>query len=447
MTLVNVDDMFNEWAKATKEMRRVLQGKYYKNTDIILGNYCKIYDGPKICDRKFNFTVLGNKCTECNSLSFLTRDGTIPINEPILIQTGIYKGQSIEIKSYSRLEKGDSFEVTSYNPELLKQIFAKIPLVPDVLSYISPQTVHKCLCNNGDENFHIIGASILLNYLFEDYEGFKNRFLYTYMCDNLKLVYKHPDSGIGSFKKLIQNSVVPEDVVLGIVQQLVYYFHHLYINDAFFNHGSPSLAFLSFSSDKTSVKTKIYKKKVSVTFPVTLAIEPGKYTSFNYINYFPEKSYRIVPRRMLTSSRISEVFISFKYVLNSSNFKAPEKLENSCLSEYLSKREIQYSITPELIEFGRSTGLSMFPTCDLYLFLIACLTEKPFYDSFIKIERCLNLLKLLFGKSSENLCKELEKIHLQGITMNSDELISFVSNLKYEYIPNCLKKAFILMLV
>lgn len=446
--------MFEEWKVNTDELRRACMGKYIlKIPDATTINFDDVifkYMGPSICSNKFNFQVKGNKCHGCNTLSYLFQDGNIVFDTPLTVQVGNHKGEQIIISKYSKSQSYGKYLLDTSENNNLKIQIPQIDLCNN--SFSSFFSVTK-LINTDLEIYHYIAVSIMLNYIFGREKGQTNRFLSVYVCDNIQVVRIYPDAGIGTFNILtsspvfsVEHSVDSVDsagkknltveVARGIFHQLILYFLFLLKTDSFFLHGSPSMEFLSFSSEPFRNEVNIGTGIFVMTSPVTLYIDPGKYSSVAYKNY--TSKYRLVGVYDENElSNVTMVPISFYFSNNNSSSSSticrPGISSNPCLPEYLKKRRVTYKLTHNIMSAVRNSGFPIFLSLDIYLFITTLLLEESFYIPFISDPKLSDILrKIILPNQFDMYISEIQKNHHNSTSLNADQIVDFIIGIELE---------------
>jgi hypothetical protein len=424
---VNSDQMFELWSKNSEEIRRTIMGKYqeeHENKEINIAKIISKYNGPSICSKKFDFQPEGNKCSNCNTLSFLFKDGNIIKNSSFVIQAGKFVGKKIIVKNYPRDE---SFSwTTSKTPEDLHQYLPTLTLCESVFSKI--QSSNKVSHTN--QIYHIMTLSLLLNYIFENDERFRNRFLYVYLCDDLNIVSWDNESLQSIVEKFSEfrngAKVLNKDVTRGIFIQLIYYFFFLATNGYYYIHGSPSMSYISFVARGMAKNVSFENKKTSFQSPVILSIDPGKYSSLIIDNYSKGKNHYVYDQE--TSPVFTPINVSFSLTPSSDK----KTSTNPCLEEYIKYRQVTYRLNHNIINFTRSTGINVFSSIDHYLFIITLLLEKEFFIPAIEDSLLLNIFHSIFGNQYSHVISEIQKVHMSGKKYDSEQIVNFVISLNID---------------
>ncbi len=440
-SIINSDKMMEKWGKTVEELRRNLQAKYVeKDKNVItFAKAISNYRGTKICSDKFNFQVEGNKCGDCNSLSHLFKSGDIKFDKPFKIQAGKFEGKYIKVIQYTKGGVGN-FDIITPKAEDVSKIAAILPSIELCSNQITKVFSYNLVVNSDVEIFHYISVATLLNYSLSHKDiDFKNRFLYVYICDNLNLVKYEPNLGVGSFTKILQSDgKLKEKTVKDIFIQLILYFYILGKNEYFFSHGSPDLSFLSFDSEGYKKTWAFGKKNLDVDSSVRLYIDPGNYSSMCYTEYNKSK-YHIVPKydtKKILSTIPINVSFSFIPVVGTQppGVCIPGSLKNPCLPEYLEKRTVTYRIDHKSISFIRNSGILIFPSLDIYLFLTALLLNVDYFTVFMEIPVLKNILKSIIAPEQYDLfVGELMKAHKNGNVYSSDQIVSFISGMQLDF--------------
>lgn len=448
MSIINSDLMFEDWKNNCEEIRRACMGKNIKNGEIFFDKLIKKYTGISICKNKFNFQVDGNRCSSCNTLSYLFKDGNIVFDSPLVIESGIHKDEQIIISKHVKSKTFGHYVLDNSENSNLKKQIPQIDLCNN--SFSSIFAISK-LINKDIQTYHYIAISIMLNYLFGTIKGFTNRFLGVYVCDNINIIHCYPNLGVGNFNMLkssvnysvIQNNkqILNNEVVKGIFHQLIFYFVFLIKANASFCHGSPSLEFLSFSSEKINMEIpRAGKAKFLLYSPVRLYIDLGKYSSVVYDNYTKSKYHLVGNYNDHELSKIMPIHVSFVFeeqnMLTSTHCNSG-KSKNPCLPEYIEKRKITYVLTKNILNAIKNSGFLFFSSLDLYLFITALLLEECFFISFMqndKFERILS--KIILPSQFDMYISELKKYHNSrsenSPPLTANQIANFIISIELE---------------
>ena len=431
-TIINSDEMFDAWGKTSEEIRRSSMGKYKNNQVINFEKAIPFYKGKSICSSKFNFQLDGNKCHNCNTLSFLFNDGNIKYNVPFIIQNGKYADKEIIVSKYSKSSNIGKYIIKNETKIIDDYLLSKMPLI-DLCSN-SFTNVFKIpkLINEDSDIYHYISVSVLLDYIFNKYSTetkIKNIYLSSYICDYIHVIKLNPNGGIGTFNKLILDI----DTVKGIFIQLLFYFMYLNSMDAYFSHGSPSLEHLSF--EKCSYEYNQNEKIIKS--PVKLFIEPGKYTSLVYDDYNKSKFHILQKYDENILKEIKDIHLILNFIgeKSSSTKCKVGKSNNPCLSKYLEKRTFSFKLNENILKCIQNSGYSIFSTLDFYLFLISMLLEKEYYNIFISDPKMYKILSLLiFPHQFEMFNNKLKEHHTKNLpSFNNKQLTDFVIEIDLEF--------------
>ena len=424
---VNSDQMFEAWSKNSEEIRRTIMGKYqeeHENKEINISNIISKYNGPSICNNKFDFQPNGNKCSNCNTLSFLFKNGSIIKNVPFAIQAGKYSGKKIIIKAYP---KDLSFSWTSSTTS--EDLHRYLPtLTTCETAFSKVQSSNKVSHTN--QIYHIMALSLLLNYIFENDERFRNRFLYVYLCDDLNIV-SWDNETLGTIVEKFSEfrngaKVLNKAATRGIFIQLIYYFFFLATSGYYYIHGSPSMSYISFTIKGMTKNVSFDNKKTSFQSPVILSIDPGRYSSLIIENYSKGKNHYVYDQE---SSRVyTPINVSFSFTSETEKRTSV----NPCLEEYIKHRKVNYRLNHNLMTFIRNTGINVFSSVDHYLFIIALLLEKEFFIPAVEDPLLFRIFQLMFEDQYSYVMSEIQKVHLSGKKYDSEQIINFVISLNID---------------
>ena len=432
-SIINSDEMFESWNKISEEIRRTTMGKYKNNQIIDFEKSIPIYKGVSICSSKFNFQLEGNKCHNCNTLSYLFNDGNIKYNIPFKIQSGKNEGKEIIVNKYPKTNNLGKYIIENETKKVDDYLLDKLPLIDLCNNSFKEIFKYPKLINNDSEIYHYISTSVLLDYIFNKYSNetkIKNLFLSSYICDYLHIIKLNPNGGIGTFNKLLENGTLNINIVKGIFIQLLFYFMYLNSMKSYFTHGSPCLEFLSF--EKTPYNYE--QKNVLINSPVTLFIEPGKYTSLVYDDYYKSKYHILQKYDENIIMGIEDINLHLFFDNNSKNKYVFGKSNNPCLQKYLEKRIFTFKLTENIITFVQNSGYNIFPSLDFYIFLISMLLEKEFYNTFISDSKLYKILTLIILPEQFQMFNEkLKEHHVKNIPpLNSKELNNFIIDIGLE---------------
>ena len=463
-TIINSDLMFEEWDKIQKEIRRACMGKYIKTanskidgTEINFKEIIPKYCGESICHNKFNYQLEGNKCSSCNTLSYLFRDGNIIYDAPFQIQAGKHKDESLIITKYIKSQTYGKYTLTNVDSSLIVDKIPQIELCNNSFNDII--SIPKII-NNDLDVYHYISCCCMLNYIFEIQPGVETRFLNAYICDNINVIKVFPNSGIGTFNPILEMSsysiysplasknILSLEVVNGIFKQLIFYFYFLSKSEdsPHFLHGSPSMDHLSFDQKPLSIDISLKKGSFSIKSPFKLYIEPGKFTSIIFKNYFKEKYQMISQYDDLELRQVTEIPISFSFSKNLKPQLCISSL-NPCLPQYLSKRTVTYTLTSNSLSCIRNSGYCLFPSLDLYLFITSLLCEECFYITFVNDSK-LNLIlrSIILPEQYDFYIENVIKSHRKD-KMNADQIASFIISIKLKMKCNIIDEIWELLTV
>lgn len=401
LTILNVNDLIGKLCSNNNEIKRWILGKYNQETPFCtdLTKCVPIYNGVKICHKRFSFTQNGPKCPWCNSFCLLTDDGEIVSGEEIKIQTGSMIGQKIIVYKYER--KNNPFGL--YEPDT--------PIISSHLSNIKNNITRQRMINKSCDVSHYLAISALINTLDAPY---KSRCMGGWVCDTVNIVKIVPNLGTIYSMNFTQQTM--KDIFLQV---------YLLSNSESFNHGSPSTDTFSFNSYVS--KTQIIQGKF-YNMNITLLVEPDKYSSF-FSSYNGRNLYFVGKDSNLT---INEPNLNIEYRIGEKNIlysRAFFRLsDNPCMSEYIAARITTFKPTYELVNYIRHTGLNPFPPLNLFLYLTILLTNRSFYDEFCTSNFFNMISELLtkeeslryFTKIRENFGKKLSADEILNILITSD---------------------------
>jgi len=401
LTITNVDKLIATLYANNNEIKRWVLGKYSQEpiycTD--LTKSVPIYNGERICHKRFNFTQNGTRCPWCNSFCLLTDDGEIVDGQPIKIQTGSMSGQKIVVNRSER----QTVPFGSYKPDS--------PIITSHLSNIQNNIVRQRMINKSCDASHYLAISSLINTLEAPY---KCRCMGGWVCDRVNIVKIVPN--LGDIYTINFTPQTMKDIFLQM---------YLLASSESFNHGSPSTDTFSFNSYVS--KTQLVQGKI-YNMNITLLVEPDKYSSF-FSSYNGRNLYFVGKD---SKEEIVEPNWNIEYRIGEKTnlyARAFFRLSNNpCMSEYVAARITTFKPTHELINFIRQSGLNPFPPLNLFLYLTILLTNRSFYDAFCASNFYLMIYELFtkqeadryFAKIRENFGKHLNADEVVNILISAD---------------------------
>lgn len=387
------DDVFAKFIEISTENKRYLLGKYaegitYK-TDLTKST--PIYNGEKICHRKFNFTTEGAKCFWCNTIALLTSEGEIMDSEPITIKYGQYKDQNIIIKQYPK----STVPFGTYEPDTIK-LKSNILTVEETLS-------RQRMINKSDDASHDIAISCLIN---SSQYPFKSNTLSGWICDKINLVKLLPKPGnvsTVSFNDRMMKNTFFQIFVMSAIRG--------------FSHGSPSSKHLFISNFPSSYP--IGGGKV-INMNTTLFLDTDIYSSFE-VNYNDRKLYFVGKHSV---SEMNEPKLGIEILIGHGKSKGTQVTKSPVMTKYNTERILTITPSMEIVNYNRFTGINIFPQFYFFIYLTILLLNKSFYDEFNK-SKLVNMVKGIFIKDDYEKYMRAINLHM-GTTPDADGIIKIL---------------------
>lgn len=411
-TEIDVNKILEVFPNCLKEIRRDIMGKN-SGTKINFNKSMTIYNTN--CNVKFNFQIDGNRCPCCNSFSLLTSDGILKTGTTFKIENGPKEGKELILSTYPRQSDIGNFNVISK----IDTSLYKLPMLDLCSNLFSDIFKYSKVINQDSEIYYYIAISSILNYIFNENDENRNTFTiklqYTYACSNLHVIDLKTSK--------LQDIYIDPNIAVGIFSQLVYFFTFLHDNKYYFSHGSPEIKYLSFDLSHYQHNYG----NLNINCPISLVIEPCKYSSILYSNYRNSK-YHIVNN--YNPEGIDKVPVYFTF--EETTFPKCKSTASQCLPEYSEKRSFYYILDKNIIKYIKQCGFSLFYSLDLYLFFAALLLEEKFYISFSQsniFDKVCNVF--FFQEQKEEILSKI-KLHHENKTaaMNATELEDFFINLQ-----------------
>lgn len=399
--IIKTDDIFNELSKITTETKRWLVGKYFTGTEFKtdLTKAIPIYNGVKICHRKFGFTLNGSRCFWCNTFCLLTKEGEIISGEPISIESGSFKKQKIVIIK----DELPTIPFGTYEKHIVN-------FVSHVLN-IEKMIRMERMINKSCDASHSIAISSLIN---SSIVPFKSRILGGWLCDTVNTVkiLSNPGNLIGlNFDKIM-------------VKDMFFQIFVLSGND-YFNHGSPATKHLSLGS-MNNVFDVGNGRKINLTY--TMFIDPDIYSSF-YTEYNGRKIH-FVGRH--SSTELTEPNWNLEYIIGTKS-KNSKITSSPLMKKYAENRIAVFKPTVENINYIRLSGINVFPQLNLFLYLTILLTNRSFYDIFTNCQMNDIIKKCFIGDEYERYLSLVRENF--GCDLDADQIARIVidSGMKIRY--------------
>lgn len=426
---VSINSTIDEWNKLNNEIKYKILKKNVNKTDEGISSYSTCFYCNEDCERckqDFNFQTSGNKCNGCNTLSRLFRDGIIKYSTPIKIEYGTLKDRHLIIKKFqndnSRNINTCMFEESKVDDKLKNLI----PRLGCGISYNFNEL--KWLLNQYDDISYIALISIIINSeLAKTYIKYiSSTFMWSYVCDNnVVTIDYYPSYGQNLYSVDFYKE---ENLVENVIIQLILYLYQMIDFDYF--HGENTLEYLSLDSKKLSIKITTDDESKTYKPTVNLKINNSKNTTFSIENYMEERVCFLNKKDILSinTDDLSNKF-TIKPIIEKNNKHSkciPEDNFNCYTNEYTSHRSLVYKINKNLVYLMISTGINVYESLNLYLFMISLLCKQDFYDVFMKNNKLINILKSLFlDKEYDIFIEEIKKYHKTKVTF--DDLIDIGS--------------------
>lgn len=350
-SIINSDEIFRKLATASGETKRWLVGKYSTGdtyeTDFTQSVYR--YNGHSICSNKFDFSVEGTKCYWCNTFSFLFDDGEIIPDVPIVIESGVFKGTRIMIKRYPKCQS----IFGKYKPDRVNFTSNLIP--------INDMIEKQRMINQSCEISHKLAISSLIN---SSEYPFKANIIGAWLCDTTNIIQR------------VSEHTLMETVFTDRMMRNTFFQLFVLAGTNLISHGSPSHKVLSIMNEMCTYN--VGQKKIEMN--TTLFVEPGRYSSFA-VDYNKRRLFFVGNE---SSSDIVEPDWNIEYNL-SNCVKGTVKLTKSpCIPEYLQMRVATIRVTHEIMEYIRKTGVNVFPSLYLFIYITIILLNRSFYNAFVQ---------------------------------------------------------------
>lgn len=393
MSIINSDEMFENWKNIMGEIRRISLGKYNgPGNDFNLTKQIPIYCGPDKCHHKFNFLLEGNLCNCCNTLSYLYNDGKIT-NAPIVIEHGEHKGEVIAVKENS---KNMDVNFGSYTRKRFDfdKLRTKLPPVTAMHSVLDTHSDQIFMVNVDSHDSHYVVISSLA----EMSTISPGRFLSCYICNANKIIKRVPEH-VGSFKGITLSSKEALSILTRCIMTTM---------EDNFVQGGPDIRRLSFN--RANGVARVGSVKLNTECNVFL--EPTKTASFHCEGY-ENKKIKFIGKDSENVTEDDLLFIPADVkIAKDKDLKSFTKVRvnNPSIKSYDDNSIVVVRPTESLFEFVEKTGILIFPTLYLYMWYIVLLCEKPFYDAFVDKHSGI-LRAFIFTDERDVLLEEVRKWH------------------------------------
>lgn len=365
--LRSADCIIGQWCKDRISMVRQLDNDTANPFNLLPCAECASSAG-----RKAKAFSKPGTCVACKILSNLFENGDILCDTPFTIAAGNHSGQTFTLSC----EKNAKF--TRYSLQKPEEY--------PIYSELMKGFVSEWWMSSGYGHPLLI-ASVLENEMAKN--NLKNIILFrwAYSCGNDLLI-------INSQASLVDYSFLEQDAtekVWGILLQLAVQLNFLTLFN--YNHGSPSLKYMAFSSRPTSYS---YKGK-AISSPVTLHLTPGEYTSITTTNR------KGVALRLYQGGEYvnhTPINVMPRYILGKNNTTH----NTAHLKDYYAHRVLTYKISVEAYTtLVQRKGLAILTeSYDLYAFWASLMTIPLFREAVFKDERLNSLWQSLFQPEELN---------------------------------------------
>lgn len=395
MTIVNSDEMFENWKTIMGEIRRISLGKYNgPGNDFNLTEQIPIYSGPDKCHHKFNFLLEGNRCPSCNTLSYLSTSGQFT-NTPLLIQHGDHTGKVISVQESPKHDKCETnfghYTRKHFNFDVLRQ---KLPPIGNMYSILDSAEEYIFMANVDSQDSHYIVISSLA----EASAICSGRFLTCHICNTKKIVKRTPEH-IGSFKSIILS---PKEA-LSILTKCI-----LTTIEDIFVQGGPDIRHLSFDR----VLRRITFGSNSLNTECDVFIEPTDAASISLEGYENTKIKFIGKDSFFTREEdLGFIPADIKIAKDKDLLQLVNiKVYNPSVKSHADNSIVVLRPTRNLFDFVEKTGILIFPPLYLYMWFIVLLCEKSFYDAFAEKHSTV-IRAFFFADERESILVAVRKWH------------------------------------